>query len=256
MTDTTFEIGSLLRPRALLIATASLVLLALTGCGGGAAPQAPTAPQAPADTPAAASGTFIGQVAPDEMLAIVVGEAGDARGLLYGPLRRTADGTRATYAEHTSEWFDGVTVSGDQLSGSSAGGFMISATLTADAVSGTVTSPDGQERSFEATPATGIAGLYDVVYNPADGSFNGSSATGAQLTGQAPTTAPDVTETVLTITPTEGPPEQVSVQFFPGENPEATQLGFIVSQTGEVRGGPRKSRAASGGTNFTCPLID
>lgn len=239
--------------REVLIASGVAAAVVLAGCA--AAPSTPVAP--------AASGTFVGKFGTDELIAVVVGPAGDARSLLYGRAPNDPIGTPRAFTELTSEWFDGVALTGDKLEGSSQAGFMLSATLGADAVRGTVTAPGQPAQAFEATPATGTAGLYDVTYNPADRTLTGSSATGAQLTGKAAAVTGEFasTQVIMMITPTGGAPTALPVNFYPGNNAVPERLGFIVAQDGTVRGGPRKgkggpSRSGSGGGSFTCPIID
>jgi len=240
--------------REVLVASGGMMALALAACGGSPSPSSSASP---------ATGTFIGTFGSDELIAVVVGPAGDARGLLYGPAPDDPIRTPRTFTELTSVWFDGIAVAGDKLEGSSADGYLLSATLTADAVRGAVTAPGQPARDFVAAPATGAAGLYDVTYNPADQTLTGTSAAGATVTGKAAagTDPLAATPVMVTITPAGGTPTVVPINFYPGENPQPEQLGFIVAQDGTVRGGPRKRKSTggesgSGGGSFTCPLID
>jgi hypothetical protein len=239
------------RQLAAAAATAA-VAAGVTACGG----SAPT-PSAPP-----ATGTFVGKVGDAELIAVVVGSAGDSRGLLYGPALTNPDGSARTTDELTSEWFDGVALNGDKLEGRSASGVILAATLTADGARGTVSGPGRATQEFVATPATGTAGLYDVAYNPADRTLRGSSPSGATITGTAPGTDVQLSvPTTLTVTPAGEAPTQISVNFFVGENPTVSQLGFIIAQDGSVRGGPRKGKGTSGGSGgsggqYTWPILD
>ena len=78
-----------------------------------------------------------------------------------------------------NEWFVG-SAEGNDLDLSSEGGSRLAANLSPEGISGTITLPDGQDVGFQASPATGVAGLYDVSF-ASDGTFSGASEDGAQL---------------------------------------------------------------------------
>jgi hypothetical protein len=166
-----------------LLVMASMLLLALVGCGGSESDSSSQQEEAEEgsgggsqEEEAPVVGEFVGE-APDAdaFLALVADEpqggeeARDVRIYL-------CDG------QTVSDWFRGSVV-GNDLELSSDSGAQLEGELTPDAATGTITDPNGGSVSFEASPATGIAGLYDVNLS-ADGTLSGTSESGGQLQGQ------------------------------------------------------------------------
>lgn len=83
---------------------------------------------------------------------------------------------------NVNEWFKG-SVDGNGLGLSSDNGASLKGQLARDGASGTIALADGTSYAFNATPVTGIAGLYDVVQS-AEGRVSGTSEGGGRLEGQ------------------------------------------------------------------------
>lgn len=125
-----------------------------------------------------AGGTFVGETSmPDTFVAIVLGEAGAARGYLCDGPARTIDA-----------WFLGEVVD-DQLHLAAADGSQVRGVLNSAGVGGGATLADGRGLVFTALPATGIAGLYTVAVLP-DGRLEGVTAAGGTLVGELAAEAP------------------------------------------------------------------
>ena len=141
-----------------------LLALVLAACGGSS--ERPT----PAPVAAAVSGSFVGKIAEADALVAVVADGQRVRAYVCdGPGRQIAE-----YAEGSA---DGAHV---VLTSRSGARFDINLAQNA---TGTVTMPGGRTLSFDAGPASGAAGLYELTFT-ADGSFGGGSATGAALAGR------------------------------------------------------------------------
>jgi hypothetical protein len=144
-------------------------ILLLAGCGG--------QQEEKADPPVA--GSFVGE-APDAdafvaFVALVAdlpeGEGDERQVRAY-----LCDG------QTVSGWFVG-SVDGNDLSLSSDNGAQLEGQLTSDTATGTITDPNCDPAPFEASLATGIAGLYNVDIS-SDGALSGTSQAGGQLEGQ------------------------------------------------------------------------
>lgn len=142
-----------------------LLALVLAACGGSS--ESPTAPPAAA---AAVTGSFVGKIAEaDALVAVVAGGQWVRAYVCDGPGRQIAE-----YAEGPAD--------GAHVLLTSRGGARFDINLAQNAT-GTVTMPGGRTLSFDAGPASGVAGLYELTFTP-DGSFGGGSATGAALAGR------------------------------------------------------------------------
>lgn len=151
------------RPRALAALT-----LALLACD--------TAADAPLDA------TFVGKVGGTDVVVAVALGGGEAQAYLCG-----GDATRSTW----TRWLTGDAGSGDFSA--TSGGWTLTGTAQGATLTGTVSGPDG-ERSFHASAATGLAGLYRgaepcptglVVWMTADGpAAQGAWCDGAGVYGQ------------------------------------------------------------------------
>lgn len=238
------------RREMLLTSGGALVGVLLVGCGGGGS-QEPVA------------GSFVGDVLdPVASVAVIAGEleegedAREVRALIYGG-----------FENQINEWFWG-SATGNDLELSSDGGAQLEGELTSGSATGTITLPDGTSVPFEAAPATGVAGFYNVTITP-DGQANGVSESGAvlegqfgdepegqrQLQGPEGESSADIVPLTGVLTPPDGQPQDFEVPFLtaPAQEPdEPINARIVVSPDGTIRGGARKGS----GTQFTCLLID
>ncbi len=149
--------------KRLLIIIACLAAGILAACGGSQDDARPEA--APADL---IGGNYVGRVAEVDALVAVVADGERVRAYLCdGPERQIAE-----YAEGSAD--------GARAELTSEGGAEFAIDLSEETATGTVTLPDGRELPFDAPAADGVAGLYELTFNP-DGSFGGGSATGAAV---------------------------------------------------------------------------
>lgn len=116
--------------------------------------------------------------------------------------------------EEVNEWFSG-SVTGNDLDLASANGGWLEGTLTSGAASGTINISDDSTVPFETSPATGLAGLYNVSRS-ADGQLSGSSERGGRIEGQIADRAQgDAYPISGTITPPEGQPQNFGLLASP-----------------------------------------
>ncbi len=174
------------------------------------------------------AGHFVGATSdPDTFVAVVVDEAEQ------GEDQRTVKAYLGDgYA--IDEWFTD-TLTGDSFDLTSDGGARLMGELSSDAAFGTATLSNGASISFEATPATGVGGLYNVsVYN--DGRVSGTSERGGQLEGQIGNT-PRL-DGLYPISGTITSPDDRSQNFEAvcGTN-RAADIGLIALASGQMRGG-------------------
>jgi hypothetical protein len=147
------------------------VAFAPTACGGDGDTGDRTARAA-----APVSGSFVGTVPGTQAQVAVVaarGDGGEAR-----PVRIYVCET-----EVHAEWFTGSARGNEVRLRSTSGKSTLTARLSRAQVEGRVTLPDGETRSFSATPARGIAGLYEVTVGR-DGRVAGSSDRGVRVAGR------------------------------------------------------------------------
>lgn len=148
--------------------------------------------------------TFVGETSDaDAFVAVVVAEpqAGEEARQVRAYLCDAAE---------IVEWFTG-SASGDEVELSSEDGARLTAALSPAAVSGEITLATGGTLTFDATPATGVAGLYTINFTD-EGMVRGAAVDGqAQLEGlvaAAPLVAPGAEEghypIVLTISRADG----------------------------------------------------
>ncbi len=141
-----------------------------------------------------------------------------------------------------TEWFTGSAV-GNDLSLASEGGTRLEDALAPETATGTVTLADeGGSFPFSALLASGVAGLYDVVWS-SDGTFTGTSETGGRLEGSlGEEVNPGIFRIGGTITPPEGEPVEVEAFARPDATPG--EYRWIVLPDGQAKGG--KKGGASG----------
>jgi hypothetical protein len=156
----------------------AIVLLAgIAGCGGGDDPDEQAAPPKPVD------GTFVGKVAKSDAFVAVVAEPA-ARGKDTRPVSLyVSDGGRLSESLTGTVKGNGFTAASDDDKAKAKG------ELQGNAVSGTLTLPDGKRVSYRATRATAAAGLYDLTVS-AKGRLSGASANGVGLTSESSLRAP------------------------------------------------------------------
>lgn len=213
------------------------------------------------------TGSFVGETSdPVTAVAVIVGEPAEGessrevRALIYGDTDNPVetDGVITPI----SEWFVG-SAAGNDLDLSSEGGAQFQGELTPEGATGTITLPDGTPVPFDAAPATGVAGYYDVTLTP-DGQVTGTSASGARMEGQleeerarqipGETREHGIVPLTGTVTPPDGQPQDFEVDFLtaPPVGEEPIPARFVVLNDGTIKGGARKGS----GSQFTCPLID
>ena len=168
--------------RALLSRAGGAAGLLLVGSASGAAQTAtPAAAQPVVGTqlPTFSGTTLVGETAaPGLLVAIVLGSAAP------GDVRQEA---RAYLCDRVyTEWFIG-TLEGDRLELRSDTGGSLSAQLSGEVATGSVSPSGGPSLTFQAGPATGLDGLYTITMEP-DGSVHGTSASGATVEGQVRST--------------------------------------------------------------------
>jgi hypothetical protein len=189
----------------------------------------------PAGTPMPFVGeTYVGQTSdPDTFVAIVVAEGEGAEA------ERQA---RAYLCNGTTidVWLMG-TLTGEQLSLQAEDGAQLEATLSETGVTGSATLADETALTFDAVPATGIAGLYTLT-SVDNGQVRGVSAAGGYLEGrvEAEVATPEATPTpgsrlVMTVTSPQGETADLEAAVVSGTGVEAGDR-VIVLEDGEVRG--------------------
>ena len=250
----------LLRHGIVVVSLLVLAGLSVVGCSG-------AQEESSQESASPVEGSFVGQTAdPVTAVAVIAGEPAqgessrEVRALIYGDTDNPVDTDGKTTA--ISEWFVG-SAAGNDLDLSSEGGAQFQGELTPESATGTITLPDGTSVPFDAAPATGAAGYYDVTIAP-DDQVTGTSASGARLEGQleeeqerqipGETREHGIVPLTGTITPPDDQPQDFEVDFLtaPPIGAEAIPARFIVLNDGTIMGGARKGS----GSQFTCPLID
>jgi hypothetical protein len=125
------------------------------------------------------SGEFIGTVVPraekraGEMFVALVADPPSTSGATHQ--------VRAYLCNSVDfdDWLTGE-VAGNSVSLASEGGTTLSAAVRADGARGSFTTAGGEEQEFEATPSTGLSGLYQILVTADRGAF-GASARGVAL---------------------------------------------------------------------------
>ena len=171
-------------PIGVWLTSGALVLTALAGCTGDDGPKgdgrtegkkADKAVEAAAEV--AFAGSFVGKVEGTRAFVAVV--AAPATG-------EEESGAVQVYVSDgrgLSEWFSGPVSDGGFAAESDDGDAEAEGTLTGDSVTGTVALPDGTTGSYEASPPSGGAGLYELTVSSA-GKLSGASAAGLALKGE------------------------------------------------------------------------
>lgn len=191
----------------------------IAGCGGAQEGEKSAPPVA---------GSFVGEALPADAFIALVADLPEGEGEERQVRAYLCDG------QFVSDWFVGP-VDGNDLDLSSESGAQLVGQLTPDAVTGTITDPNGDAISFEAAPATGIAGLYNVNVS-ADGSLSGTSELGAQMEGQLGEILEENDSFPVSgvITPPDGQPEDFKAITSPNTS---DQHRWIVLEDGRIKGG-------------------
>jgi hypothetical protein len=201
---------------------AVLIAAPLAGCGGDdrAAEQGKSKPL---------DGTFLGKVTGTNALVAVVAAPPAGKEKRQDVTIYVSDGNKL------SEWLGGA-VERNSFAAKSDDA-EAKGELNGTSVKGTVTLPDGKTGRYEATRATGAAGLYDLTVSP-KGKLSGASATGIGLTGKTALQA----DGSGTLKLADGTRHKFDVTGIAGAGElelRSGQLRLIVLGDGELRGAGR-----------------
>jgi hypothetical protein len=205
-----------------LSCSAVLVIAPLAGCGG-----EDRAAEKPTSKPL--EGTFLGKVTgTNALVAVVAAPAADKE-------ERQAVRIYLSDGSKLSEWLDAA-VERNSFTATDRDA-EVKGELNGNSVKGTITLPGGKAGRYDASRATGAAGLYELAVSP-KGRLTGASATGIGLTGKTALGADgsgslklaDGTRLRFDVTGNAGGSE---VQLRSG------QLRVIVLGDGELRGAGR-----------------
>jgi hypothetical protein len=178
---------------------------------------------------------------PDTFVAVVADEA--AQGADTREVR-----AYLCDSQSINEWLTG-TATGNVLDLTSEGGVRLEGELASGTATGTATLADETSLSFEAPPATGVGGLFNVTVS-ADGQLSGTSERGGRIEGQLGDLLRQDGRYLLTGTITS--PEGETQDFEASTAAELPVEGrFIFLNDGQVKGG--KQRASTG---FIDPTMD
>jgi hypothetical protein len=221
--------GGVVRPRwSTGIFVSALVALSLVaGCGSGGGTQGGSQEEKESANPPVA-GSFVGEAPDADAFVALVADLPEGEGDERQVRAYLCDG------QTVSDWFVG-SVEGNDLSLSSDNGAQLEGQLTSDAATGTITDPNGDPVPFEASLATGIAGLYNVDIS-SDGALSGTSQAGGQLEGQLGNILEenDTYPVSGTITPPDGQPEDFRALTSPNTTDHHR---WIVLADGQIKGG-------------------
>lgn len=200
----------------------ALLLAPLVGCGGEdrAANQGNSKPL---------DGTFLGKVVGTDALVAVVAVPPIGKEKRQDVTIYLSDGNKL------SEWLAGAVERNSFAAKSEDADAEAKGELNGKSVKGTITLPDGKTVRYEASRATGAAGLYDLTVSP-KGKISGASATGIGLTGKAALG----TDGAGSLKLADGTRHKFDVTAGGSElELESGQLRVIVLGDGELRGAGR-----------------
>jgi hypothetical protein len=185
------------------------------------------------------AGSFVGETSnPDVFVAIVVGDA--EQGADTREVRAYLCDSRTI-----NEWFTGAVSGNDFDLTSESGSAELEGNLGSEAAIGTITLNDGRSLYFEASPTSGIAGLYSVSLS-AEAEAYGTSDTGARLEGEVGQQGANGRFPITgTITPPDRPPEDFGASAGPRSIEAGSECRVIVLADGRIRG-VRKGAPSSG----------
>jgi hypothetical protein len=151
---------------------AVLIAAPLAGCGGEdrAAEQGKSKPL---------DGTFLGKVTGTNALVAVVAAPPSGKEKRQAVTIYLSDGSKL------SELLAGPVERNSFAATTNDRDAQVKGELNGNSVKGTITLPDGKTVRYQASRATGAAGLYDLTVSP-KGKISGASATGIGLTGKTP----------------------------------------------------------------------
>jgi hypothetical protein len=149
---------------------AVLIAAPLAGCGGEdrAAEQGKSKPL---------DGTFLGKVTGTNALVAVVAAPATGKQEKQDVTIYLSDGSKLSEVLGGAVERNGFAATSDNAKAKGE--------VNGNSVKGTITLPDGKSVRYEATRATGAAGLYDLTVTR-KGKISGASATGIGLTGKTP----------------------------------------------------------------------
>ena len=159
------------RTRTWLACSATLAMVVLAGCGG-----EDRAAEKPAAKPL--DGTFLGKVTGTNALVAVVAAPAAGKQEQQAVRIYLSDGSKL------SEWLNAAVEGNSFTAASTDRAAEIKGQLNGNSVKGTIRLPGGKTGRYEASRATGAAGLYELTVSP-KGKLTGASATGIGLTGKA-----------------------------------------------------------------------
>jgi hypothetical protein len=156
----------------IILGLALPLVVAVAACGGGGDGE-----ERPAQK--AVEGTFVGKVAGTNAFVAVVAAP------VAGKQEKRDVSVYVSDGKRLNEWFPG-SVSGNRFTAASDDSdARIEGKLGGNAVTGKVKLPNGKTVQYQAGPATGAAGLYDLQVS-AKGKLSGASAAGIGVKGEAP----------------------------------------------------------------------
>jgi hypothetical protein len=201
-----------------------LLLAPLAGCGGEdrAAEQGKSKPL---------DGTFLGKVTGTSALVAVVAAPPAGKEKRQDVTIYLSDGSKL------SELLAGPVERNSFAAATDDRDAQVKGELNGNSVKGTITLPDGKTVRYQASRATGAAGLYDLTVSP-KGKISGASATGIGLTGKAALEA----DGAGTLKLADGTRHKFDVTENAGDSELGLRFGelrVIVLGDGELRGAGR-----------------
>ena len=207
----------------------AVLAAALAGCGGDDRP-AEQSKSKPLD------GTFLGKVTGTNALVAVVAAPPTGKQKQQDVTIYLSDGSKL------SEWLAGAVERNGFAAASDDRDAEAKGELNGESVKGTIKLPDGKTVRYEASRATGAAGLYDLTVSP-QGKLSGASATGIGLTGRTAVEA----DGSGTLKLADGTRHKFDVTTGGSElELQSGQLRVIVLGDGELRGAGRARGDESG----------
>ena len=222
-----------------LFVTLVLVVSSILGQGGSPVHGQEATPAATPSAAPFAGETFLGETSdPETVVALVVAEPatnGRREARAYVCDGKTING-----------WFNQGEVDGEAIALTSPDGGQLEGTFSPARISGTITLGTDEPMTFEAMPATGPGGLYNLTVRP-DGSFSGTSATGNRVEGKiAREPREDGNfQTVVEVIMPDG--ERVTFDKVHSTSTQDGEHRMIVLPNGRIRGA---SQGTTGGTSF------
>ena len=228
-------------PIGVWLTAGALLLTALAGCSGDDDDRPNNKLAERAVEAATLAGSFVGEVSGTKAFVAVVA-APAQEGQDTGAVQVYVSDGRGL-----SEWFSGPVSDGGFAAQSDDGDAEAEGKLSGDSVTGIVTLPDGETGSFEASPPSGGAGLYELTVS-SGGELSGASAAGLALNGDI-TLGKRGTGVIRMV---DGKRLKLALTRKRGDDLthlRAGQVRLIVLSDGELRGAA-KGRPAKGGSGY------